>query len=102
MFRKYVLLGWCLAGSALFAQQGARVDLGRLQTGATVSFVRAAAGEWGIEIAGAAAPRVLQPKPARLEVVRAEEDIRQLAAGYRTVQRRTPATSSFAWPTSGA
>ena len=87
MFGKYVLLGLCLAGSALFAQQGDRVDLGRLQTGATVSFVRAAGGEWGIEIAGAAAPRILQPKPAKLEVFRTEEDIRQLAAGYKTVEK---------------
>ena len=61
--------------------------MGRLQTGATVSFVRAAGGEWGIEIAGGAAPRILQPKPARLEVFRTEEDIRQLAAGYKTVQK---------------
>jgi hypothetical protein len=87
MFGKDVLLGLCLAGSALFAQQGTRVDLGRLQTGATVSFARSTAGEWGIEIAGAAAPRILQPKPAKLEVFRTEEDIRQLSAGYKTVQK---------------
>ncbi len=63
------------------------MDLGRLQTGATVSFARAATGEWGIEIAGAAAPRILQPKPAKFEVFRTEEDIRPLAAGYKTVQK---------------
>jgi hypothetical protein len=87
MFGKHALLGLCLAGPALFAQQGARVDLGRLQTGATVSFSRTTAGEWGIEIAGAAAPRILQSKPARLEVLRTEDDISQLAAGYKTVQK---------------
>jgi len=87
MFGKCVILGLCLTGSAALAQQGDRVDLGRLQTGATVSFVRAAGGEWGIEIAGAAAPRILQPKPARLEVFRTEEDIRQLTAGYKTVEK---------------
>jgi hypothetical protein len=80
---KYIL---CLAGSMLLAQQGARVDLGRLQTGATVSFTREAAGEWGIEIQGGPAPRILQPKPAKLEIFRADDDLRQLAAGYRTVQ----------------
>jgi hypothetical protein len=87
MFGKYVLPALCLAGSALLAQQGARVDLGRLQTGATVSFARSAAGEWGIEIAGASAPRILQLRPARLEVYRTEDDIRRLAAGYKTVQK---------------
>jgi hypothetical protein len=84
---RYALLGLVLAGSAAYAQQGGRVDLGRLQTGATVSFTRAATGEWGIEIAGGAAPRIVQPKPARLEVFRTEQDIRQLAAGYRTVRK---------------
>jgi hypothetical protein len=71
----------------VYAQPAAKVDLGRLQTGGMVSFVHAAGGEWGIEIAGAAAPRVSQPQPAKLEVYRAEEDIRQLAAGYKTVRK---------------
>jgi len=87
MFGTCVLLGVCLAGSTAFAPQGNRMELGRLQTGATVSFVRAARGEWGIEIAGAAAPRILQPEPVKLEVFRTEEDIRQLAAGYKTVEK---------------
>ncbi len=87
MFGKCVMLGLCLTVSAAFAQQGNRVDLGRLQTGATVSFVRDAGGDWGIEISGGGAPRLTQQKPARLEVFRAEEDIRELAAGYKTVQQ---------------
>ncbi len=87
MFGKCIVLGLFLAGSAALAQQGPRVDLGRLQTGATVSFVRDAEAEWGIEIAGAAAPLIQQPKPARLEVFHTEEDIHQLAAGYRTVEK---------------
>ena len=87
MFGKYMLLGLSLAGSTAFAKQGDRADLGRLQTGATVSFVRAAGGEWGIEVAGGAAPRIVQPKPAMLEVFRTEQDIRQLAGGYKTVEK---------------
>jgi hypothetical protein len=88
MVGKYVLLGLWMGAPALFAQQqGARVDLGRLQTGATVSFTRSTSGEWGIEIAGTAAPRILQPKPAKLEVSGTEEDLRPLAVGYKTVQR---------------
>ncbi|MEO8598161.1 MAG: hypothetical protein ABI759_32880 [Candidatus Solibacter sp.] len=63
------------------------MELGRLQTGATVAFVRAVAGEWGIEIGGAAAPRIRQMKPAMLEVSPAENDVQQLSAGYRTVQK---------------
>ncbi len=96
MFSKSALLCLCLAGPALFAQQGTRVELGRLQTGASVSFVRAAAGEWGIEIAGGEAPRILQTKPANLEVFRAENDIRQLSAGYKTVQKASAGIDGLA------
>lgn len=79
--------GLFLIKSALFCQQAGRADLGRIETGAAVSFIRSEAGEWGIEVAGAAAPRILQPKPARLEISRTEEDIRQLAAGYQAVRK---------------
>ncbi|OHB64852.1 MAG: hypothetical protein A2Y76_05860 [Planctomycetes bacterium RBG_13_60_9] len=58
-----------------------------MQTGATVSFVRAAGGKWGVEIAGAAAPRIGQTKPTKLEVFRTERDIHQLAARYQTVEK---------------
>ena len=82
-----LLLGLGLAGSAALAQSGDRVDLGRLTTGATVSFVRDAGGEWGIDIQGTAAPRIRQLKPARIEVYHTEADILPLAAGYRTVEK---------------
>ncbi len=77
----------CLTASVLLAQQTNRVELGRLQTGATVSFIRSSEGEWGIEIAGGAAPLIVQPKPARLEVYRTDQDIRQLTAGYSRIQK---------------
>jgi len=87
MFGKYARIGFSLVAPALFAQQGARLDLGRLQTGAAVSFVSDSSGEWGIQVAGAAAPRISQPKPAMLEVYRSDNDIRRLAAGYKTVRK---------------
>ena len=69
------------------ASTGGRIILGRLATGATVSFVRAGSGEWGIEIAGAGAPRLHQARPAQFEVFRKEgEDVRQLTAGYKSVE----------------
>jgi hypothetical protein len=85
MFGKCLILGLCLSASGAMAQQGNRVNLGQLQTGATVSFVKAPKGAWGIEIAGEANPRILQTKPARLEVFQSEGDIRALAAGYKTI-----------------
>jgi len=97
---RYAGLGslvWLLAASAAFGQQGTdRVELGRFAGGAIVSFVHAAEGGWGIEIAGGVAPRLVQPKPARLEVFRTEGDTRQLAAGYKTVQRRESGVDALA------
>ena len=86
--KNHLLTAWlCLTGSALFAQEVARLDLGQLQTGGTVSFVRNANGGWGIEIEGGAAPRISQPKPVRLEIFRSAQDIWQFAVGYRMVQK---------------
>jgi hypothetical protein len=88
---RYAGLGtlvWLLTTSLTFGQQAAdRVELGQLANGAAVTVFRVGSGDWGIEISGGAAPRLLQPKPARLEVFRTEQDIRQLAVGYKTVQK---------------
>ncbi len=82
-----VILELCLTALAFSAQRGDRVDLGRLQTGATVSFVRVDGGEWGIHISEGTAPEVAQEKPARIEIVQAGRERREFAAGYRTVER---------------
>ncbi|RPH75939.1 MAG: hypothetical protein EHM80_15510, partial [Nitrospiraceae bacterium] len=82
-----VILELCLTALAVSAQRGDRVDLGRLQTGATVSFVRVDGGEWGIHISEGTAPEVAQGKPARIEIVQAGKERREFAAGYRTVER---------------
>lgn len=66
---------------------GDRVELGRLATGAIVAFVRNPDGGWGLEVAGATAPCFRQPEPARIEVYRSDDEIRPLAAGYKTVDQ---------------
>jgi hypothetical protein len=87
MFGKWVILGLCFTVSEAFAQKNNRMELGQLQTGATVSFVRSKESEWGIEIAGGEAPRMMQAKPARVEIFRSEEDIVALESGYRKIRR---------------
>ena len=87
MFGYRVVVGLYLTGSLLVAQEGARLELARLSTGAAVSFLRAADGSWGTEIRGSSTPRIAQPKPVRLEVLRTEDDIRQLVVGYASVRR---------------
>lgn len=87
MFSKCMIIGFCLSVSAAFAQQNGRLELGHLETGAIVTFVRSTDGEWGIEISGSNAPRLMQQKPARLDVYRSEQDIREFAAGYKTIKQ---------------
>ena len=91
MLGKRVILGLCLIVSAAFAQQGDRVDLGRLQTGATVSFARTEEDEWSIEISGGDVPRFTQRKPAQIEVYRGQENVQQLATGYQSVKKEADA-----------
>lgn len=69
------------------APAGEQIVLGRLATGATVSFVRSAPSGWSMDIAGGAAPRIWQPKPIRLEAWRTAEHVRTLEAGYNTVRK---------------
>jgi len=59
-----------------------RTALGRLATGATVSFVREEGEAWGIEIAGAGSPEVSARNPVRIQVFRPPEDVQHLEAGY--------------------
>ena len=87
MFIKSVIIGLCLTGLGTFAQQNDRVELGILQTGATISFVRDAGDEWGIEISGCAAPRLAQQKPVQITVLQNEKDLLKLTTGYNMVQR---------------
>ncbi|MGE5845753.1 MAG: hypothetical protein ACM34O_03435 [Ignavibacteria bacterium] len=87
MFSKSIMLGLCFTVSIVFAQKDNQVQLGNLQTGANVSFIRSAEGEWGIEISGGAAPNLVQKKPAQIEIFRTEEEILRLAAGYKSIQQ---------------
>ena len=45
MIGKYAIFGLCLTILSACCQRGHRVDLGNLQTGATVSFIRAEGGD---------------------------------------------------------
>lgn len=83
-----------LIGSTAPAQQKqsdipstSSIVMGHLTNGAAVTFARAGSGEWGIDISGYAAPHLAQPKPAQVEIYRSEDDVNDLDAGYRSVQK---------------
>jgi hypothetical protein len=90
--RREILLPVVLLTTAPSTVQGRHapapaVVLGRLSTGATVTFAPVAPAGWGVVVAGGAAPKIAQDRPARLEVFNSEDDIRELAAPYATVAR---------------
>ncbi len=68
-----------------------RIELGRLANGADVAFFRAGTGAWGIEIAGDTVTRIVQEKPAQIEVYRADQSVRDFAAGYQQVRNEAGA-----------
>ena len=83
--------------SLTFAQKPAgtaasgRIVLGRLGSGASVTFVPTGSGQWGIEVSGNSAPRITQPKPAQVEVFKDEQNVEDLAASYVSVQKEAAA-----------
>ena len=91
-YASFTALIWLLIAPLASAQQAAnRIELGRLANGASVTFVRAGSGDWGIEISGGGAPDMTQPKPAQIEVFRGGENVSDLAAGYQSVQKEADA-----------
>ena len=67
--------------------QGNKVKLGNLESEASVSFVRGATGDWGIEVSSSLFPQLINQKPAQVEVFKGEKNITQLAEGYQSVQK---------------
>jgi hypothetical protein len=63
------------------------VVLGRLENGATVSFVSSAPSEWGIDISGNGSPHFNQLKPAEIEVFGSDGNTVDLAAAYDSVRQ---------------
>jgi len=87
MFRKCIILSFFLTVSVTLARQRDQMELGRLQAGAIVSFVRTEEGQWGIEISGSNILQMTQQKPAQIEIFRGQENVQQLASGYQSVQK---------------
>jgi hypothetical protein len=87
VFVKNITIVFFITLSTVFAQSENRVELGKLQTGAAVSFARSAEGNWGIEIAGGSSQHLTQSKPAQVEVFRGEKNISHFASGYETVRK---------------
>ena len=82
MFYKNIIIVLLLTISVVYAQQGNRVELGKLQNGTTVSFVQNKDSNWGIKISGGAAPQLIQNKPVQIEIFQSKENIKKLSSGY--------------------
>jgi hypothetical protein len=71
--------------------QGDRVNLGKLQTGVVVSFVRNMDGDWGLEIAGATISIMAAQKPVQIEVYQNQDVWDTLTAGYKSIEQQNSA-----------
>ena len=61
-------------------------QLGRLADGATVTFVRAGSGDWGVNISAGSSVFLSQQEPAQIEVYQSDEHVRDFASGYQSLQ----------------
>lgn len=94
--RQQLLCGLLFIISGVCTQAFAQVELGQLETGATVEFIRTATGDWGIEATGGPIPHILQPEPVQIEVFRNEEDIRQFRTGYVSIEKTADEVQALA------
>lgn len=78
-----------IISTGFYSETSCQIELGRLETGAVVSFNRSASGEWGIEIKGTLTPHILQSEPVRIEIFRTEDDIRRFASGYVNTEKNS-------------
>ena len=86
-------LVWISMASVALAQVKAnftgRMRLGRLANGATILFVRAGSGDWGLEISVRPGRLLSQQRPAQIEIYRSDDSVRDFATGYQSVQRES-------------
>ena len=87
LISRFVLFGILMFTYSEMAGQSGRLDLGMLEHGEKVSFVKTDGKFWGIEIAGGQTPRIFQAQPARIEIYKADDDIRTLLVGYKKVTK---------------
>lgn len=96
MLKKLIILALCLNVSFVNAQKNNRLNLGRLETGETISFVKSTNIGWGIEITGSGSPRFQQQKPARVEVSLADDNIQEFSSGYKTIHETSSGIDALA------
>ena len=90
---KYVLITYKNLVFALFVtlfvacSQDNKVNLGNLESGASVSLVRNSKNEWSIKISGEKAPLMTQMNPVQIEVSHGIEEVNHIASGYQSVKK---------------
>ncbi len=85
--RSFLIIGFLLLYMVSCRNYGT-TELGRLPGGETVSFVLTSPDSWGINISGGEAPEIMQTNPVRLNILRNEDDIREIFSGYSSVKKR--------------
>jgi hypothetical protein len=92
---KFLICGLSIILLAACSHDSKKIKLGRLQTGAAVSFVCDSAGDWGIEISDRSVMFMKQDRPAQIEVFQGGDNVKALAAGYTSVKKEGNAVTAM-------
>lgn len=93
---KFLTIGFIIPFLTACTRSGNSIDLGNLQSGETVSFVRTGANGWGIRISGVNTPEITQTCPVRLEILQGEDSIHTLCVGYGSVRKSSSGINAIA------
>jgi hypothetical protein len=86
-FRTISILGFIIAFLTTCTKSGDYIELGILNSGETVSFVRTEANGWGIRISGGNIPEIMQSCPVRLEILQKDDSTQVLRTGYSSIRK---------------
>jgi len=76
-----------LIALAVAHAETSKIEVGHLQSGATISLERSTSGSWGIVVEGGTTPHIGQSQPAKIEVFERPGEIHQLSAGYKRFKK---------------
>lgn len=96
---RFVIIFLYLCSSVAMGQQN-RINLGKLEHGENVSFVKAKE-LWGIEITGAQTPLIFQSKPVNIELLSPQEEIQSILTGYDKITKTAGGVTALSTIKSG-
>jgi hypothetical protein len=90
------IAGFFLLQITACSKSGDHVDLGKLNSGQTVTFVRSENKRWGIDISGGVSPAISQTNPVKLEILPNDGQTQLFESGYNSVKKSASGINAIA------